>query len=89
MLSESDLIQIRRHLHQIPELALQEHKTHQFLLETVEEMNQEFLEVRNPEELPTSMMVLIRNEQSVIELILMLCRWRNKRVSHMLQRIQA
>ena len=59
MLSESDLIQIRRHLHQIPELALQEHKTHQFLLETVEEMNQEFLEVRNPEELPTSMMVLV------------------------------
>lgn len=59
MLSESDLIQIRRHLHQIPELALQEHKTHQFLLETVEEMNQEFLEVRNLEELPTSMMVLV------------------------------
>lgn len=59
MLSESDLIQIRRHLHQIPELALQEHKTHQFLLETVEEMNQEFLEVRNPEELPTSVMVLV------------------------------
>lgn len=59
MLSESDLIQIRRHLHQIPELALQEHKTHQFLLETVEEMNQEFLEVSNPEELPTSMMVLV------------------------------
>lgn len=59
MLSESDLIQIRRHLHQIPELALQEHKTHQFLLETVEEMKQDFLEVRNPEELPTSMMVLV------------------------------
>ena len=59
MLSESDLIQIRRHLHQIPELALQEHKTHQFLLEKVEEMNQEFLEVRDPEELPTSMMVLV------------------------------
>lgn len=68
MLSESDLIQIRRHLHQIPELALQEHKTHQFLLETVEEMNQEFLEVRNPEELPTSMMVLVHgsNPQRII-----------------------
>lgn len=59
MLSESDLIQIRRHLHQIPELALQEHKTHQFLLKTVEEMKQDFLEIRNPEELPTSMMVLV------------------------------
>jgi N-acetyldiaminopimelate deacetylase len=59
MLSESDLIQIRRHLHQIPELALQEHKTHHFLLEMVEEMKQDFLEVRNPEELPTSMMVLV------------------------------
>ncbi|WP_288488212.1 N-acetyldiaminopimelate deacetylase [uncultured Limosilactobacillus sp.] len=59
MLSESDLIKIRRHLHQIPELALQETETHQFLLETVKAMNQEFLEIRNPDELPTSMMVLV------------------------------
>ena len=53
MLSESDLIKIRRHLHQIPELALQETKTHQFLLETVKSMNQKFLEIRNPDELPS------------------------------------
>lgn len=59
MLSENDLITIRRHLHQIPELALQEVETHQFLLETVKGMNQEFLEIRNPAELPTAMMVLV------------------------------
>ena len=29
MLTEEELIQIRRHLHQIPELALQEFDTHQ------------------------------------------------------------
>lgn len=59
MLSENDLIQIRRHLHQIPELALQEVETHQFLLDTVKGMKQDFLEIRNPSELPTSMMVLV------------------------------
>ena len=76
MLSESDLIKIRRHLHQIPELALQETKTHQFLLETVKAMNQKFLEIRNPDELPTSMMVLalIRNGQSGTGQISMLYR---------------
>ncbi|MEY8441921.1 N-acetyldiaminopimelate deacetylase [Lactobacillaceae bacterium 24-114] len=60
MLSEKDLIKIRRHLHQIPELALREVKTHQFLFKTVKEMNQEFLEIRNSAELPTAMMVLVR-----------------------------
>lgn len=60
MLSENDLIKIRRHLHQIPELALREVKTHQFLFKMVKEMNQEFLEIRNSAELPTAMMVLVR-----------------------------
>ena len=32
ILTEKELIQIRRHLHQIPELALKEFKTHDYLL---------------------------------------------------------
>ena len=34
ILTEKELIQIRRHLHQIPELALKEFKTHDYLLNT-------------------------------------------------------
>lgn len=59
MLSEQELIQIRRHLHQIPELALHEHETHDYLLQVVREMNQDHLEVREPEAMPTALMVLV------------------------------
>ncbi|MBC6910645.1 N-acetyldiaminopimelate deacetylase, partial [Lactobacillus reuteri] len=56
MLTEEELIQIRRHLHQIPELALQEFDTHQYLVETIAGFNQAFLEVRTFKELPTALM---------------------------------
>lgn len=59
MLSEQELIQIRRHLHQIPELALQEHETHAYLLKVVQGMDQVHLEIREPEEMPTALMVLV------------------------------
>lgn len=59
MLSEQELIQIRRHLHQIPELALQEHETHAYLLKVVQGMDQSHLEIREPEEMPTALMVLV------------------------------
>lgn len=59
MLSEQELIQIRRHLHQIPELALQEHDTHAYLLKVVQGMDQVHLEIREPEEMPTALMVLV------------------------------
>ncbi|WP_370649452.1 hypothetical protein [uncultured Limosilactobacillus sp.] len=59
MLTEAELITIRRHLHQIPELALHEFATHKYLEETIANFNQEFLEVQTPEELPTALMVLV------------------------------
>ena len=62
MLTEEELIQIRRHLHQIPELALQEFDTHQYLVETVASFNQAFLEVRTFKELPTALMVLVHGQ---------------------------
>ena len=60
VLTESGLIQIRRHLHEIPELALQEKETHDYLLEVIKGFNSEFLTVKIPEELPTAILVLIK-----------------------------
>lgn len=59
MLTEKELIEIRRHLHQIPELALHETKTHAFLLKVITGFDQDFLELRTPETLPTALMVLV------------------------------
>ena len=58
-LNEEQLIQIRRHLHQIPELALQETETHAYLKNIVSQMKQDFLELKEFAELPTAMMVLV------------------------------
>ena len=44
--SESELLAIRRHLHQIPELALKERETHDFLLKKVQELKQDYLLVK-------------------------------------------
>ena len=65
MLTEEELIQIRRHLHQIPELALHEFDTHQYLVETVASFNQAFLEVRTFKELPTALMVLVHGQKII------------------------
>ncbi len=59
MLTEEQLIQVRRHLHEIPELALHETETHDYLLKVVKEFNQDNLEIRVPEELPTAILVLV------------------------------
>ncbi len=61
-LNEDQLIKIRRHLHQIPELALQETETHAYLMQVISEMNQQYLEVREFDELPTAIMVLVHGE---------------------------
>ncbi|WP_295731583.1 N-acetyldiaminopimelate deacetylase [uncultured Limosilactobacillus sp.] len=61
-LNEDQLIKIRRHLHQIPELALQETETHAYLMKVIGEMNQQFLEVREFPELPTAIMVLVHGK---------------------------
>lgn len=62
-LNEAQLIKIRRDLHQIPELALQEKQTHAYLLDTIKGFNQTHLEIRQPEKLPTALMVLVHGSQ--------------------------
>lgn len=62
-LNEAQLIKIRRDLHQIPELALQEKQTHDYLLNTISGFNQTHLEIRQPEKLPTALMVLVYGSQ--------------------------
>lgn len=59
-LTEAELIQIRRHLHQIPELALQEVQTHAYLRSVIEQLATPFMELKTPAELPTALLVLIK-----------------------------
>lgn len=59
MLSNDDLIHIRRRLHQIPELALKEEETHDFLLETIQTFPQTNLSYREIEGLPTAILVRV------------------------------
>ena len=91
VLTESGLIQIRRHLHEIPELALQEKETHDYLLEVIKGFNSEFLTVKVPEELPTAILVLIKgsNPQRTIGYrILMRYQLRRKQIYLFRQSIQ-
>lgn len=59
MLTENDLIQIRRSLHQIPELALEEAETHAFLVKKIGEFNQEHLVIRTISKEPTALLVRV------------------------------
>lgn len=59
MLTEEQLIQVRRHLHEIPELALHEFQTHDYLLKVIHGFNQDRLEILVPEKLPTAILVLV------------------------------
>lgn len=60
MLKEDDLITIRRHLHQIPEVALEEVETHAFLMQVIDMMDQKFLKILEPKELPTAILVRVQ-----------------------------
>lgn len=60
ILSEAELIEIRRHLHKIPELALKEFKTHDYLLSIIDQLKQDYLEVEIPKKLPTAILVLVK-----------------------------
>jgi len=57
------LIQIYQQLHQIPELGLEEFETHQFLLTTIHQMNQENLEYRTTDKLPTALVVKVNGNK--------------------------
>lgn len=58
-LSKDNLLSIYRHLHQYPELGLEEYQTHEYLSEVVAKMPQEFLTVKNVEKLPTALLVKV------------------------------
>lgn len=60
MLKEDGLITIRRHLHQIPEVALEEVETHAFLMQVIGMMDQKFLKILEPKELPTAILVRVQ-----------------------------
>lgn len=59
-----DLIAIRRHLHEEPELAMQETKTHVFLLNIIEAFDQNLVEIRVPKQLPTSILVKVKGSNA-------------------------
>lgn len=60
MCSDSfDLIQTRRALHQIPELALHEFETHDFLLKIINSFPQDYLEIKTVPNLPTALLVRV------------------------------
>lgn len=91
ILTEKELIQIRRHLHQIPELALKEFKTHDYLLNTIRGFNQDYLKIEVPQSLPTAILVLVKGkilkELLVIAQILMLYLLMKKLIFRMLLKI--
>ncbi|QNQ82061.1 N-acetyldiaminopimelate deacetylase [Lactobacillus sp. PV037] len=62
ILTENELISIRRKLHQIPELALKEFKTQALLIEEIRKLNQEYLEIMVPESLPTAILVKVKGK---------------------------
>ncbi|MCT3398769.1 N-acetyldiaminopimelate deacetylase [Lentilactobacillus hilgardii] len=58
-LTTENLIDIRRHLHAHPELAMHEFETHQYLLAVIKGFNQQYLEIREVPDLPTALLVYI------------------------------
>lgn len=63
LLNEEELIKIRRHLHEIPELALEEKETHEYLLEVIKQFKQDNLEINVPTALPTAILVLVKGKK--------------------------
>ncbi|GAX03307.1 acetyldiaminopimelate deacetylase [Secundilactobacillus pentosiphilus] len=59
VLTEENLIKIRRHLHQIPELALKEVQTAAYLKEVIASFDQTHLQVKKIPDLPTALLVRV------------------------------
>ncbi|UQS82521.1 N-acetyldiaminopimelate deacetylase [Bombilactobacillus folatiphilus] len=57
---KEDLIQVRRHLHQIPELALQEQETASYLRQLIAQLPQDYLIVETVPKLPTAILVRVQ-----------------------------
>lgn len=60
ILTGDELIKIRRHLHEIPELAMDEYQTHDYLKHIIEGFPQTNLEIKELLELPTALLVLVK-----------------------------
>lgn len=58
-LTQEALINIRRHLHEHPELAMHEFITHDYLLATIKKFNQQYIEIREVKSLPTALLVYV------------------------------
>lgn len=59
-LTSDKLIEIRRHLHMIPELAMNEYQTHDYLKQVIASFSQTNLEIKELPELPTALLVLVK-----------------------------
>lgn len=64
-LSSDELIQIRRHLHSIPELSMQEFKTQAYVLQVIQSFSQTNLEIKELPELPTALLVLVKGSDPI------------------------
>ena len=64
-LSEDELIQIRRHLHAIPELSMKEFKTHDYVKQVIASFPQTNLEIKELPELPTALLVLVKGSEPI------------------------
>ncbi|MDM7516404.1 N-acetyldiaminopimelate deacetylase [Lentilactobacillus sp. TOM.63] len=58
-ITQEALIDIRRHLHEHPELAMHEFTTHGYLLTTIKKFNQQYIEIREVKSLPTALLVYV------------------------------
>ncbi|MGF2384731.1 N-acetyldiaminopimelate deacetylase [Lentilactobacillus otakiensis] len=58
-LTKEELIGIRRHLHEYPELAMHETTTHEYLLKTIQSFNQQYIEIKEIPKLPTALLVYV------------------------------
>ncbi|BDR61189.1 N-acetyldiaminopimelate deacetylase [Lactobacillus xylocopicola] len=65
MLTTQQLSKIRRDLHQMPELALQEQETQKHLLQVIGQFNQQNLQVMTFSQLPTAIIVRIQGSHPV------------------------
>ncbi|CAM3156530.1 N-acetyldiaminopimelate deacetylase [Lactobacillus bombicola] len=60
MLSVNELNEIRRNLHQIPEVALQEFKTQAYLVKIISRFNQQYLQIKTCPAMPTALLVHVQ-----------------------------
>ncbi|WP_137597510.1 N-acetyldiaminopimelate deacetylase [Paucilactobacillus kaifaensis] len=62
ILTTEELLTIYRHLHQFPELGLEEFKTHDYLLSIIKQMPQQYLSIKEVAALPTALLVKVAGQ---------------------------